>query len=132
MSLPLEKQLEELQLINCSLLPGEVLTFLDYCKIWDELLHEYSSGTLSINKTEQGIAEIPQATFQVSLETWNVWFEISFPHAYAGSNSGDDTGSGEPQVSVKGEDTTRTEQEEWLEVVREKLAEIGETECVAS
>ncbi|THV02296.1 hypothetical protein K435DRAFT_775649, partial [Dendrothele bispora CBS 962.96] len=118
----LEKQLEELQLIKFSLLPGEILLFLDHCKVWDDLLETYSSRNENLEEV------LPQVTFQVSLESWNVWFEITFPKTYAGFNNLDDAGRGRSNVSIKGEDITRAEQEEWANLVKEKLTEIGETE----
>ncbi|THU93589.1 hypothetical protein K435DRAFT_779787 [Dendrothele bispora CBS 962.96] len=124
----LEKQLEELQLIKFSLLPGEILLFLDHCKVWDDLLEIYSSGDVNKLPGNEDMEELPQVTFQVSLESWNVWFEVTFSKTYTGFNNVDDAGRSRSNVSIKGEDITRAEQEEWSNLVKEKLTEIGETE----
>jgi hypothetical protein len=123
MNANLSRQLEELQLIKFSLLPGEVLVFLEHCSVWDGLLEKYADDMeAGESKT---VKEIPPVTFQVSLESWNVWFEIGFPRDYDGLGLRERNA---PSVAVKGEDITRKEQEEWAKVVREKLEEIGETE----
>jgi len=51
----LTRQLEELQLLQCSLLPGELLTFLD---------------------------NVEKARFQVKLDNAHVWFEAELPRLY--------------------------------------------------
>ncbi|KAF5343369.1 hypothetical protein D9758_015620 [Tetrapyrgos nigripes] len=159
----LSRQLEELQLVKFSLLPGELLVFLEHCRGWEGLLEGYegpeSAGlelqsvhVMVVKEDGQGGVggerdEIPPVTFQVSLDSWNVWFEVGFPTGYdaSGSGSGFSSEEGEggegtngygketktkttPTISVKGEDITRVEQEEWAQVVRERLGEIGETE----
>ncbi|EGO05384.1 hypothetical protein SERLA73DRAFT_44012 [Serpula lacrymans var. lacrymans S7.3] len=108
----LASQLEELQLIQCSLLPGELFTFIlpsDDTAIWDSLLESVSSPL-------EADAPLPaQARFEIKLTGAKVWFEIELPRNYP------DAGT-KPQISIKGEDISRSEQEHWQDVVREKMA----------
>lgn len=75
------RQLEELQLIQCSLLPGELLTFIDIDEpqagLWNSLLDTYSE--ISINSETPGTC----AHFRIQLSGFTkVWFDIELSHAY--------------------------------------------------
>ncbi|KAJ7157307.1 hypothetical protein C8R46DRAFT_1293863 [Mycena filopes] len=106
--------LEELQLIQFTLLPGEILTFLDDEEaLWTQLLQDYAdSGGITDNS--------PQPTapprIQVKPRDARVWFEVQL---------------GSVSVSVKGEDATRAEQERWRKLVCEKMDEIGTSDFPA-
>ncbi|ESK92399.1 hypothetical protein Moror_4576 [Moniliophthora roreri MCA 2997] len=109
----MESQLEELQLITCSLLPGELFSFVEHCAAWQTLFELYlSSGLQSSSDTE-----LPLCRFMVSLENYpRIHFEVEFPRSYPQKDK--------PNVLVKGEGVTRAEQEEWIKVVQERLDEI--------
>ncbi|KAJ7729096.1 hypothetical protein DFH07DRAFT_218489 [Mycena maculata] len=103
--------LEELQLIQSTLLPTEVLTFLDEeGPVWAQLLQEYGEGELSSQ-------DIPSAAphIRVRPDDSKIWFE---------SQSTSHDGPALP-VSVKGENVTRSEQERWQSVIRDTMDEIG-------
>ncbi|KAL0563984.1 hypothetical protein V5O48_018075 [Marasmius crinis-equi] len=110
------RQLEELQLIFCSLLPGESFTFSEHAEGWIDALETYSQTPDSVDPSQ----DLPPASFQVSLETFkSVYFEIELPREYP-------TNGIKPVVMVRlqGEDVTRAEQERWKDVVESKLREV--------
>ncbi|KAJ6541663.1 hypothetical protein B0H19DRAFT_1212822 [Mycena capillaripes] len=105
------KRLEELQLIQFTLLPAEVLSFLDdEGPVWSQLLHDYTEG-------ESNNVSRPSAPphIQVKPQSSKIWFEVQFPTL---DNS-------LPSVSVKGENATRSEQERWQSIIQEKMDEIA-------
>jgi hypothetical protein len=106
----LTRQLEELQLLQCSLLPGELLTFLDNVESWSSLLETYPDILDTSN--------IPEARFQVKLDNAHVWFEAELPRLYP---------SVWPVISVKG-DIARDEQARWQGTVKEKMQELHGSE----
>lgn len=121
----METLFEELQLINCSLLPGELFLFLDHCTGWKDALQSYAEDGYHESVTELGL---PQPVFQVGLEDFNIWFEISLP-----SSSWDSASSGIPLhnlPAVKGENISRCQQERWQKIVQENFQEIGDSESV--
>lgn len=121
----LEKQLEELQMVRCSLLPGEIMTFIDDLGFWDNFLEIHS--TSGIIPDQLPIAT-SQAHFQIKVEAaTHVWFEILFPYQYLG-----DLESCCPNISVKGQYLGRIEQERWQKIIEEKVGEIAGTEYVLS
>ncbi|KAJ7608714.1 hypothetical protein FB45DRAFT_945755 [Roridomyces roridus] len=99
--------LEELQLIQFTLLPEEILTFLDDGgSVWAQLLDDYDEST-----TTDTPSSPPH--IQVKPKTSTVWFEALF--------SSDTM----PKIAVKSDTATRAEQERWQEVVRSKLDEVA-------
>ncbi|KAE9405606.1 hypothetical protein BT96DRAFT_876631 [Gymnopus androsaceus JB14] len=110
----MERVFEELQLIDCSLLPGEVFVFLEHCDGWTDALKLYS--TVGYDDSVEKL-RLPSPSFQIGLEDFNVWFETSLP-----------SGMSTISVAVKGEDISRAQQERWQDIVREKLEEIGDSE----
>ncbi|TFK42249.1 hypothetical protein BDQ12DRAFT_677878 [Crucibulum laeve] len=112
----LTAQLEELQLLQCSLLPNESLVFLEDSAAWIRLLGDYTNG---INPEAKDIAP---PHFQLKVEKSNVWFEVTNTGGTQRDNGTD------LMVSVKGEDITRVEQEHWQEIIQDKLGEIGDSE----
>ncbi|KAF8167166.1 hypothetical protein B0H34DRAFT_669669 [Crassisporium funariophilum] len=109
-----QRQLEELQLIQCSLLAGEGITFLaDDDRFWTSALESY---------TDQSIDSCPNvaapAFFELRIDGSKVWFEVTMPVSLDATSS----------ISVKGEGITRAEQELWKDVIEEKLSEISDSE----
>jgi hypothetical protein len=119
----LTKQLEELHLIRCSLLPGELLTFIGGdSEAWTELLDNHASATPTSNQFQSTLSP---AHLQLKVEAANVWLEVRMPSQYMG-----DLRDSRPSFSVKGENISRSEQESWGRIIAEKSSEIAETECV--
>ncbi|KAF9258250.1 hypothetical protein L218DRAFT_877583 [Marasmius fiardii PR-910] len=113
-----QSQLEELQLITCSLLPGELFTFSEHCEAqWSELLSTYIQDPDHIDSNS--LSSLPPACFHVSLETWNIWFQVELPPRYPEDGV-------RPIITVKGENISRKEQETWNSVVEEKVDEVLE------
>ncbi|KAJ7696721.1 hypothetical protein B0H17DRAFT_929133, partial [Mycena rosella] len=108
-------RLEELQLIQFTLLPEEVLTFLDEelqdPPVWSRLLRDYAEGTLDSNSS------FPPTPPHIHIKPQHstIWLEVLFPTP----------DNPTPSVSVKGENVSRGEQDRWQDVVREKLDEIA-------
>lgn len=112
---PLKKQLEELQLITCSLLPGESITYLQDDLAWTKLLED-----LTVNSEGLSVPSgLRPAHFQTKVENAKIWFEADLSYVNT---------SRPPQVSIKGEDMTRFEQERWRQIVQDKILEIADTE----
>ncbi|KAH7911617.1 hypothetical protein BJ138DRAFT_1006189 [Hygrophoropsis aurantiaca] len=116
-------QLQELQLIQCSLLSDEhfVLNLTpDETAVWTSLLDAYAAGDL----TDAGDISLPssQISFQIKLDDARVWFEFNLPHGYP------EDMDHKPTISVKGENITREEQERWQFIVQTKLADFNSSE----
>lgn len=112
------KQLDELNLIRCSLLPGEGLTFLDDTHEWTALLDAHAMGTSISHETM-----FMSPRIQIRLESADTWFEFEIPPQYAG-----DLQICRPTFSVKGENISRPEQERWQSIIEGKIDEIADTE----
>jgi hypothetical protein len=106
----LTRQLEDLHLLQCSLLPGEILSFFDDVDPWPNLLEAYPD----IHDTPN----ISEARFQIKLDNASVWFEVELPRLYPDTV---------PVVSVKGS-IARDEQERWQAVVKQKIQELEDSE----
>ncbi|KAF8625481.1 hypothetical protein AX15_005355 [Amanita polypyramis BW_CC] len=118
-----EKQLAELQLIKCSLLPNEIMQFIDTGPNefpWARLLDEYEmTMTLRELPTLEG-TQIPPTNFCVKTDSMvGVWFEVQMPLPQHGVNDRSTT-----IVHVKGDYLSRAEQERWQNVIREKQSEV--------
>ena len=116
------KQLAELQLIKCSLLPNEIMQFIDdYESLWSRLLDEYETTmTLSELPALKG-AQIPALKFRVKADSLvKVWFEVEMP-----LHGNDDSTA---VVYVKGDYLSRAEQDRWENVIHEKQREVGSAE----
>lgn len=115
MSESLLRQLEEIQLLDCSLLPGELLLFLEDTHAWATLLAAYPD-----------IDEVPSRStvsepcFQIKLEEAPLWFEVKLPHDYP---------TARPAILVRG-GIAKTDQSRWQDVVKEKLEDLDTSECV--
>lgn len=106
--------LEELQLIQFTLLPEEVLTFLDEeGPVWAQLLRNYGEDPSSPSSWPSSPPHI-----QLKPRDSKIWFELQFA-------SPDNPA---PPISVKGENITRSEQQRWQDVIREKMDEIATSE----
>ncbi|KAF8195084.1 hypothetical protein BJ912DRAFT_164558 [Pholiota molesta] len=108
----LKRQLEELQLIQCSLLPTEHLTFLDDTGIWTDALRQYSEDSSA------SLPDLDNSPFiGIHVDGAKIWFEVK-PNEEASKMV----------ISVKGEGITRAEQEHWRSLVVEKMEEISDSE----
>lgn len=122
------QQLEELQLIKCSLLPNEILHFVDdddSDSIWAQLLNDYEMFVDSNEAMPQGAArKIRPVEFLIRLDG-QVWLEVKMPdlRGESGRNA---------LVSVKGDRLSRAEQETWRNIIREKQRELEDAEWVVN
>ncbi|KAH9897705.1 hypothetical protein C8Q73DRAFT_663623 [Cubamyces lactineus] len=116
----LHKVLEEIHLLKCSLLPGELISFSEDAAVWDALLETYSADP---------DAELPESIrqrplhFEVRTEENDVWFDVELPLEYG--SEGDES---IPSVAVKGPNLGRAEQQRWQAVVAEALDEVRGSE----
>lgn len=109
----LSRQLEEIQLIQCSLLPTELFSFIlqsDNDDEWSALLQEHSSG-------ETRIAKRPSSPCRFRVKIYNVplYFELELPIDYPHTV---------PLVFVRGDTIQRQLQEQWQRIVADKLSEL--------
>ncbi len=111
--------LEELHLLKCSLLPGELLSFTEISAAWETLLDSYS---LDPDAELRALHHAVQ--FEVRAEDSDVWFGIELPPGYKERGT-------MPIVSVKGHNLGRAEQERWQTVVAEAIEEVTGSECVS-
>lgn len=118
------QQLQELHLIRSSLMPGEQFSFVlppEDANVWSSLLDNHqacnttpSPGLDSISDSEIPSATQPcQARFAVKVQGSQVWFEVQVPSETAHFRCTD--------LSVKGENISRSQQEFWQSMVREKM-----------
>lgn len=117
-------QVQELQLIQHSLLPGESFSFIlsrEDSRIWHALLDPSTDAITSASApTSPNIpTPIPQAKFQVRALHARIWFEVQFPEGYPDVDS-----TQVPSVSVNGEGISRDEHNRWRTFVQEKSAEV--------
>ncbi|KIK68413.1 hypothetical protein GYMLUDRAFT_68276 [Collybiopsis luxurians FD-317 M1] len=116
----MEHLLEELQLISCSLLPGEFLTFLEQCEGWKDALQTYGDSGFHASWA----ADLPPPSFQIGIEDHNLWFEAALSSS-AGPRTQTENSM---NISVKGEDISRSQHQKWQDIVKSKLEEIGDSE----
>jgi hypothetical protein len=130
--LTLDQQLQELELIQCSLLPGELFTFIlppDDAAVWTSLLESRSSvgGTHSDGDGDGDGTDPPcQARFQIRVSGARIWFEVELPSSKRTTS----TTQAQARISIKGENISRDVQERWQAAVREKMLEVGNSEWV--
>ncbi|KAG0703700.1 hypothetical protein DFH29DRAFT_803046 [Suillus ampliporus] len=118
----LRSQLQELQLIQHSLLPGESFTFVlppEDSRIWSSLLHSFNAANTVLPPLP---GPVPQARFQVRATDARVFFEIQFPERYPEDSDVDSAQA--PLVSVNGEGISRDEHHRWRAFIQEKLTEV--------
>ncbi|KAF8902280.1 hypothetical protein CPB84DRAFT_1846441 [Gymnopilus junonius] len=109
--------LEELHLIQCSLLPDEHLTFLDEPEAWLNALEQFSEGNI-----EDAAMPSSEAFFSVQLDGEKMWFEITLFGKQVETFPG---GS----VSVKGDDISRDHQEAWQRIITASLKDLRDSDA---
>lgn len=117
----INSQLQELQLIQHSLLPGESFSFAlppEDSRIWTSLLHFFNTATTLSSLP----SPVPQVKFQVKATDARIFFEVQFPERYP-EDSDVDTAQ-VPFISVNGEGISRDEHYRWRAFVQEKSAEV--------
>lgn len=112
--------LEELHLVSCSLLPGELLSFsptADDEQIWTRLLETYPD----IDETQ---TPTTSARFEIKVAGSGVWFVVNIPADYGTIEDS------RPVVSVRGEGIIRSEQAHWEKILVERMRELNDSEYV--
>lgn len=130
-STSLEKQLEELNLLQCSLMPGESLEFVPSQPedtSWHDLLAAFAAtGTA---KQPHILPPYP-ARLQARVENVGLWFEIELPREYPSAvHDGVTVTKIIPHVLVRGHTISRSEHEKWQSIVKERLGQVEDSECV--
>ncbi|KAG1854561.1 hypothetical protein F4604DRAFT_1591137 [Suillus subluteus] len=113
-----ESQLQELHLIQHSLLPGESFSFVlpaEDSRIWTSLLHSFNTPTALPSLP----SPVPQVKFQVKAVDARISFEVQFPERYP-----EDSDVNVPFISVNGDDMSGDEHRRWRAFVQEKLVEV--------
>ena len=118
------RQIEEIYLLKCSLLPGESIVFdpdSDDSEAWNTLLDLHAEGS----DIAQAATPTSSARLQISTEDHSIWFDVELPLGYGGNGS---LHVEVPVVSVRGDELGRAEQCEWQTFVRETLKELRDAE----
>ncbi|KAH7886395.1 hypothetical protein F5I97DRAFT_1275052 [Phlebopus sp. FC_14] len=131
MTSTLDSQLQELQLVRCSLLPGENFSFVlppGDALTWSSLLERATSGP-SADLDLENASPYPscQAQFQIKLSGARIWFEVELPKPHNKPYS-PEAHHKDTSISVKGVDISRDIQEHWKTLVREKWSEVENSE----
>jgi len=118
MATTIAKQLEEFQLIQCSLIPGEQFLFTDDEDAWNKLLAAHNAADTIIIPENLSPARI-----HVLLDRCEagkaICLEAQIPHLYAGNLAPHFL----PLFSIKGDGVSRFDQERWKNVIRQRLQE---------
>ncbi|KDR86089.1 hypothetical protein GALMADRAFT_54140 [Galerina marginata CBS 339.88] len=109
--------LQELHLIQCSLLPDEHLAFLDEPQGWLDTLATYAADPMASSDSLNPGSEV---RFSLRVDGARLWFEITLSEV---DHDGGRLGS---LVSVKGEDISRDEQERWQSIIAGQLKDLKE------
>ncbi|PCH34347.1 hypothetical protein WOLCODRAFT_63598 [Wolfiporia cocos MD-104 SS10] len=120
----LARQLEELHLLKCSLMPDETLQFTSVSEDsdrWSQLLESYADNPDADAVNEQ--CEEP-VRFTVKVNGLDIWVAAELSHAYNGEHIGDNYVS----VTFKGSRLGRAEQAQWQAIIDEKTREIHDSE----
>lgn len=115
------KQLDEVYLLQCSLLADESLSFVlpaDEKEVWEVCLKNYSDG-LNSEESQQRQPLASPCRFEVHIVGASLWFEVELPRDYPNNAS--------PLVYVRG-NIDRKEQEKWQNIIRDNMAELDESE----
>lgn len=129
----LSRQLEELNLLKCSLLPGETLSFVppsESASRWTALLQAYSDNSEDDFRRAVNELELEPARFHVKVEGIRIWFEVELPRAYEGGALALRDGGERITVSAKGADLGRVDQARWNAIIKESIGELQDSECV--
>ncbi|KIJ26819.1 hypothetical protein M422DRAFT_785125 [Sphaerobolus stellatus SS14] len=115
------QQVEELVLLKCSLLPDEILEFMFSeerdTDAWNRVVEAQSNNDSSL----QSLISTP-ARFALKVKGRPIWFEVQLPTEYPSCQL-------ELCIGVRGFNISRGQQDHWQNVVKEKLAEISDSEC---
>lgn len=117
----LEHQLRELQLIRCSLLPGEAFSFVlspEDTAIWSSLLDALDNGVDGEIEMPAKGTSLCSARFSVRAPGSPVWFEAQVPEGPLQCSD----------VLVRGENISRYQQEHWQSIVSQSTAEVRDSE----
>ena len=120
-NIAIERQLEEIHIIFCSLLPGESLSFslaADDARAWQTSLERCPDYTDLLLPTTA-------AQFEVKVSGSSRWFEFILAEDYGLA------GQFHFDVSVRGENVTRKEQAHWENLIVQRRAELGSSEYVS-
>ncbi|KAI9066477.1 hypothetical protein FKP32DRAFT_1542034, partial [Trametes sanguinea] len=112
----LRKILEEIHLLRCSLLPGELIAFTEDAATWEALLDAYATDP----DAKPAPVEQP-VRFAVRAEDSDIWFDVTLPSDYGEEGR-------MPAIDVKGEHLGREEQQRWQAIVAEALQEVRGSE----
>lgn len=107
----ISQQLQEIQLLQSSLLPGELLLFKSLSRQWEPILKDFSENQVIPAE------ELPPAHFVIKVQDALFWLDIEFCSSYPKKTS----------VSIKG-DVSKIEQIEWASFIHEKTLESIDTE----
>ncbi|KZT02047.1 uncharacterized protein LAESUDRAFT_745174 [Laetiporus sulphureus 93-53] len=126
----LSRQLEELNLLRCSLLPGEKLIFVPSSNnadlSWSDLLDSYSENNIgpeSERRTSEAVKSLQPVHFQIRADNSDTYFDVELS-SYDGSSLEESRVT----VSVKGEHLGRRDQERWQSIIKDKLGELQDSE----
>lgn len=93
------------------------MEFVEDVDFWNEALSGYSEFNLTDSESEK---EAAMAIFALKLEAKPVWLQVTMYMRSEGH-----------VVSVKGRDLSRSEQERWQRIIKEKETELEGTEYVS-
>ena len=116
-------QLDELNLIKYSLLPNEILQFINDSNdsTWERRLDEHDTS-VALNDVIScpGARHIRPAEFLIKIngQVTKLWFQVQMPDLRGGGSSRIAV------VSINGDYLSRAEQEKWQDVIREKQREV--------
>ncbi|KZT73423.1 hypothetical protein DAEQUDRAFT_762325 [Daedalea quercina L-15889] len=123
----LSRQLEELNLLKHSLLPGEQLIpiphTLERPDDWAALFGSYPES-VDPSRLEEVAQTLSPAHLRVQMNGVDVWFDIRLDEGYEGGRPG----PAGYTVSAKGETLARKDQGAWQAFVREKMEEVQDSE----
>ncbi|KAI6017457.1 hypothetical protein EDC04DRAFT_478427 [Pisolithus marmoratus] len=117
----LDHQLRELQLIRCSLMPGELFSFTlpaEDAAIWSSLLDALDSGVDGEIEPPANDTSLCTATFSIKLPGSPVWFEVQVPEGPIRRSD----------VFIRGENVSRDRQEHWQSIISQSIAEVQDSE----
>lgn len=111
------KRLEELELIRCSLLPGEVMEFIEDAEFWDDIIARYMDVDLGDSNLR---IRASTSLFSIKVENRPLWLQVTMYMQSEGE-----------LVTVKGDDMRRSVQERWADMIRAKQHDLEDNEYVA-
>lgn len=117
------ERLEEIYLIRCSLLPDEIFSFLldeQATREWVDILEK--KEYLDLDEEYLSTKDLSRCQFEVNVISAQISFLVSFPSSYPGESL--------PEISVKGDYLSRSDQQRWQSLIEENLDEFLGTEYV--